>query len=183
MKKIYIMLSKTESVFCALINSYTKEPYAHVSLIFSDDFKSGYSFSRKNIHNPFFGGFMIENYVRWVKKFPLTECRMYELYIPEENYTRILNKLAEFELEKEKYKYNLVGVLGYMFNIKIQPKYRYFCSQFVSYILQETQTLDFGKEPICTTAIDFKNHPQLALIYEGYLNQLIANPSLLYIAS
>ncbi|MEG0014909.1 MAG: hypothetical protein RR324_05725 [Cellulosilyticaceae bacterium] len=178
MKKLYIMLTKTESVFCTLIKSYTREPYAHVSILFSNDFKFGYSFSRRNIKNPFIGGFMREDYIKWTDQFPQTECQVYELETTDEKYTMLYNRMQEYYAEKEKYKYNFVGVIGYLFKLKIEPKNRYFCSQFATYILGETDILHLDKEPICTTAGDFKKHKDLSLIYEGNLRELVDHPTL-----
>lgn len=178
MKTIYIMLTKTESVFCSLITSYTREPYAHVSLLFTDDFSNGYSFSRKKIHNPFIGGFMNEDYTRWVHAFPRTECLMYTLEVSDESYQSLGKQIESFMAEQDKYTYNTLGVIGYLFNTKIQPKNSYFCSHFVSYILREAGALYFDKDPFFTLAGDFRKHPDLKLIYEGPLNQLVANPYL-----
>ena len=182
MKTIYIMLSKTESVFCSLITSYTREPYAHVSLLFDDDFSNGYSFSRKKIRNPFIGGFMNENYARWVEAFPATECLIYTLNVTDESYALLKHQVKCFKYNQQKYKYNILGVIGYMFNIKLQPKNSYFCSHFVSYILRESKALYFDKDPFFTTAGDFRRHPDLHLIYGGYLNKLVDNPYLAQVA-
>lgn len=176
MKKLYIMLTKTESVFCTLIKSYTREPYAHVSILFSNDFKFGYSFSRRNIKNPFIGGFMREDYIKWTDQFPQTECQIYESEVSDEKYTLLYDKMQAYYSEKEKYGYNFIGVVGYLFKLKIEPKNKYFCSQFASYILDETDILHLGKEPICTTAGDFREHQDLTLIYEGNLRKLLEHP-------
>ncbi|MEF9959720.1 MAG: hypothetical protein RR448_00785 [Niameybacter sp.] len=176
MKTIYIMLTKTESVFCYLIKRYTHEPYAHVSLLFNDDFTCGYSFSRKKVRNPFIGGFKEEDYVKWVAAFPKTECQMYELTISDTQYTKLLDVLSPFLNEPTKYKYNILGVIGRLFHIKIEPKHSYFCSQFVSYILSKADIIHFDKKPILTTAKDFRTHSDLNLIYEGFLNALLDDP-------
>ena len=176
MKTIYIMLTSTESVFCHLIKQYTPEPYAHVSLLFSQDFNYGYSFSRKKIRNPFIGGFMREDYINWVAAFPKTQCQIYQLDISKVQYEKLIAILSNFFIEQEKYKYNILGVVGRLFNLKIEPDYSYFCSQFVSYILSEAGVLTFEQEPILTTAKDFRIHPDLQLIYEGFLDRLLDDP-------
>lgn len=173
MKKVYIMLSKTDTIFCSLIQRYTKEPYAHVSLLFSDDFKFGYSFSRKKVKNPFLGGLMKEDYFKWVEAFPETDCLMYELEITSKQHQALITIVDRFYSKQQQYKYNLPGVIGNLFHIKIAPKNRYFCSQFVSTVLEEAGILSFDKDPLFVTAIDFKNHPRLNLIYEGSLMALL----------
>ncbi|MGL4344854.1 MAG: hypothetical protein ACRCTE_06640 [Cellulosilyticaceae bacterium] len=173
MKKIYIMLSKTNTVFCSLIQTYTKEPYAHVSLLFSDDYLFGYSFSRKKVNNPFFGGLMKEDYFKWVAAFPETECLMYELTVSSQQYASLYSLTQSFYAEKEKYKYHLLGVIGHLFNIKISMENRYFCSQFVATLLGQTGILSFDKDPLFITAADFKAKPELTLIYEGNLMELL----------
>lgn len=179
MKTLYIMLTKNQTVFCKLITSYTKQPFAHVSLLFDSSFVEGYSFARKNIDNPFIGGFKKENYPLWVAKFPSTYCRIYTLEVEDSVYTNLLDHIHTLQLNKEDYTYNIAGVVGRCFKLRIKPKNSYFCSQFVSYMLITHGALAFDKDPICITAGDFMTHPALNFVYEGYLNKLIASPSLI----
>lgn len=173
MQKIYIMLSKTNTIFCSLIQTYTKEPYAHVSLLFSDDYLYGYSFSRKKVNNPFIGGLMKEDYFRWVAAFPETECLMYSMEVTDAQYHALYSLTLDYYQDKNRYKYHLLGVIGHLFKIKVPLKNRYFCSQFVATLLRDTDILHFDKDPLFMTALDFKDHPRLDLIYEGNLMSLL----------
>lgn len=178
LKDLYIMLTRNETLFCKLITLYTGQTYAHSSLLFAEDFTQGYSFSRKYINNPFIGGFMLETYEPWLKKFPHSKCCVYKLQVTQEQYDEVYKMVHSFYEEREKYTYNILGVVGRVFNLEISPENSYFCSQFLAYVLQESGVLDLGKKPICVTPSDFVGHPDLTLIYEGSLSRLIKDPSL-----
>lgn len=178
MKTLYIMLTKNNTLFCKLITTFSRHPYAHVSLLFSDNFTEGFSFSRKNINNPLIGGFKLENYPLWVAKFPTTYCQIYTLEVSDSIYQNLHNTIHNLYNEKDKYTYNLVGVIGRTLHLRIAPENSYFCSQFVAYILGETDTLHFDKPHICVTPEDFATHPSLSLTYEGPLSDLLSDPTL-----
>lgn len=179
MKTLYIMLTRNQTLFCKLITLYTHQPFAHVSLLFDNDFKYGFSFSRKNINNPFIGGFKKEDYPEWVKKFPSTSCRVYTLTVNDEVYDQLYDDVQRLYEQKDLYTYNILGVIGRCFKLRIEPKNSYFCSQFVSYLLTTHNILSFDKDPICTTAGDFIDHPSLTLLYEGSLAHLVNAPTVL----
>ena len=74
-KNIYVVLSDTGSVLTRLIGFYTKSRYNHCSISFDPEFKSLYSFGRKQPRNPFIGGFVEESfYDGTFKRFSNTSC-------------------------------------------------------------------------------------------------------------
>lgn len=178
MKTMYIMLTRTASVLCKVITAYTKDPYGHVSILFAEDFTEGYSFSRKYMNNPFIGTFNLEHYPTWIRKFPNSTCCIFALEVEDDIYDLVYHTVHTFYADKDKYSYNFIGLVGRTFNMKITPENSYFCSQFVSFILEEAGALYFGKEPICVTPGDFYRHPDLKLIYEGSLTELFAGKNM-----
>lgn len=167
--KIYIMISFTHSVLGKIIKAYTKERYVHVSIITNKDASHGYSFGRKNLHNPFIGGFVIENYDEWFEKFPNAYCRILELEVKEKAYYEILNKISHFEKNAENYSYNILGLFLRFFGKGFSFKNKYFCSQFVSHVLKEAHVMDFDKEDTLVTAKDFRENNRFNIVYEGSL--------------
>ncbi len=167
--KIYIMISFTHSVLGKIIKAYTKERYVHVSIITTKDASHGYSFGRKNLNNPFIGGFVIENYDEWFEKFPNAYCRILELEVKEKSYHEILNIINHFENNAKKYSYNILGLFLRIFGKGFSFKNKYFCSQFVSHVLKEANVMDFDKEDTLVTAKDFRLNTRFSIVYEGSL--------------
>lgn len=168
---IYILLSHSGSIFSKAINIYTREPYTHVSIALDRDLVELYSFGRLKPNNPIFGGFVKEDIVNGTYgRFPKTKCILYSLEVSSKQYRNLTRELNKFKLESFKYKYNLVGIIGAMFNYPIQRRYSYFCSQFVSEILDNSEISILNKDPRLTAPMDFTKCKDLNLIYEGDLN-------------
>lgn len=170
MKTIYIMLTYSGSFLSRLIKVWTKEPYSHVSIGLDPGLKELYSFGRKRPRNPIFAGFVQEDIINGTYgRFPKTECAVYSLDITDENYEKLLKEIDKFKSEIDKYGYNLLGLLGVMFNKPIHREYNYFCSQFVSEILQNSGIHLISKTPELIEPGDFRQCSDLQLEYEGYL--------------
>lgn len=173
MREIYILLTHTHTYFSRIITYYTKEPYAHASIVMDSTCELGYSFGRKRLKNPFIGGFNIEKYHDWVQVFPNTQCCFYSLQITEEQYQQLKLQLDYMVQHKTSYRYNLLGVIGRCFHLKVNRHNTYFCTQFVATLLGDLDILRLEKEPICVTAQDFQKHTYLTKQYEGYLKDYI----------
>ncbi len=171
-RKIYILLTYSGTVLSKIIKMFTREPYSHVSVSLDVDLDELYSFGRKVPTNPLFAGFVKEDVINGVyAQFPKTKCALYEVKISEDNYEKLLLELEKFKSCKDKYKYNLAGLLGYLLNKPIDREYRYFCSQFVSEILNNSGVRLIDKPAPLTSPGDFRRCGDLELIYEGELNK------------
>lgn len=167
------MLTETNTLFARLIKLCTKTNYVHTSLILNNSFDQGFSFSRKKLSNPFIGVFKIEDYHEIIQYFKNVKCVVYRLDITDLQYQNLEDKINFFIEHQEQYSYNLIGCLGVLLNTPLEFKNKYFCSQFVSEVLQECDILDLRKKPSLTSAKDFLNSNQLHKVFEGDLNNLI----------
>src|SRR5690554_939767 len=61
MKKIYIVLTRTNTILSRLISIIKNDEYTHASISLNKDLNYMYSFGRKNKYNPFIGRFVKEN--------------------------------------------------------------------------------------------------------------------------
>lgn len=169
-KKIYILLSHSGSMFSKLINVCSGFPYTHVSIALDRELNELYSFGRIHPYNPIIGGFVREDIENGTfSRFPETMCALYSLEIEEEQYNNLERELERFKNEKDKYGYNLLGVLSAAFNFPLHRKYSYFCSQFVSELLLKSGIRILDKSPDLTSPMDFGSCKELEIIYEGYL--------------
>ena len=166
-KKIYILLTDTGTLFTNLIKLYTKKPYNHASISFDSELSEVYSFGRKTARNPFIGGFVKEDVDKGL--FKEANCAVYALTVNEVQLQKMNHYIKEIEAQKGEYRYNLLGLLGFLFNKPIQRKKAFFCSQFVATVLKECNIIDFGKSPSLVAPNDLQKVSKCQLVYEGEL--------------
>lgn len=171
-KKIYIILTQTKTCPARAIRLYTREPYSHASVALDKNLNEMYSFARRGIYNPFNAGFIREYVDKGVfGHFKTIACSIYQLPVTDEQYTRIRNEIEIFNRNKKAYSYNYLGLIGAAFNIPVKSKYRYFCSQFVAYILEKGGINIFDKNYAIIKPKDIRTNPYLELVYQGMLSE------------
>lgn len=172
MINVYIVLTQTRTYPARAIRLCTHEPYAHASIAFDEDLEEMYSFARKGIHNPFNAGFIREYIDKGVfARFDTTTCSVFRLRITEQQYLNLRREIVFFDDNKNSYSYNYLGLIGAAFNIPIRSKQRYFCSQFVAYVLEQSGIYIFKKNYALVKPRDIRVNPYLVSVYEGRLSQ------------
>jgi hypothetical protein len=73
--------------------------------------------------------------------------------------------------EKDRYKYNFIGLIGILLNFPIKRENHYFCSQFVSEILMESNVFDSNKTPELIRTNDLFKIKNKEVIWEGFANE------------
>jgi hypothetical protein len=175
---IYLVFAKTGTWLSRLISIFSEIKYAHSAISFDNSFTKMYSFGRINPNNPFSGGFVQENMFDGVyKKFPKCECLIYKVRITEEQYYSLENQIDRFMHEKDRYRYNFIGLFGILINRPIKRENHYFCSQFVSEILMECNIYDFKKTPALVKTNDLFKIKNKEVIWEGFANEYYMVPS------
>lgn len=172
LRKIYIVLTQTKTYPARAIRFYTNEPYAHASIAFDDNLDEMYSFARRGLYNPFNAGFIREHIDKGVfGRFSSTDCSIYQLRITNDQYMKLRSEIEIFNRNKDAYSYNYLGLIGAAFNIPVRSKYRYFCSQFVAYILEKSGIYIFDKNYALIKPGDIRINPFLETIYQGKLSE------------
>ncbi|MBU5436511.1 hypothetical protein KQI42_00745 [Tissierella sp. MSJ-40] len=167
---IYILLTHSGSILSKCIKTYTREPYSHVSIALDHTLNELYSFGRIKPNNPLIGGFVKEDIIRGTySRFPNTTCALYSLEISNLQYNKLRKEIHKFKSEKEKYGYNLIGLIGVMLDVPMEKEYNYFCSQFVATLLYNSGVYLFRKSAGLVSPKDFRQCRNLELMYEGKL--------------
>lgn len=166
-KQVYILLTNTGSLLTRLIKLYTKKPYNHASIAFDRQLSEVYSFGRKTVRNPFIGGFVKEDVKAGL--FKQADCAIYSMTVTKDQIQKIKQHLKPFEVQKKDYRYNFLGLFGVMFNKPIKRKNAFFCSQFVAYLLKESNIIAFDKPLPLITPHDLQHSPKFQIVYEGKL--------------
>ncbi len=170
MKKIYIILTHTGTALSKVIKNYTKDEFSHVSIALDDELKQMYSFGRLNPYHPFWGGFVHEYINKGTfKRFYKTKAKVYYLNVTEEKYRIIENTIKKIEREKEKYKFNVIGLFAAGFHKKIGKEKSFYCAEFVKYVIEKSG-IDL-EIPEVVKPEDFKYIEDLHEIYTGLLRK------------
>ncbi|RKQ28790.1 hypothetical protein [Oceanobacillus halophilus] len=171
MKKVYILLTDTGTLFTRMIKMYTRKQYNHSSVSFELDFNKVYSFGRKIPHNPFIGGFVKEN-IRG-NLFQNARCAIYSCKVTRDQLEIMENYIKGIEEHSHLYKYNLLGLFSFLLNKPIKREKAFFCSQFVGTVLYKGGVADFKKPLELVTPSDLENLENFHLEYEGELAKLV----------
>lgn len=170
MKKIYIILSYSGTIPSKIIKVFTHYRYSHVSLALKSNINIMYSFGRKKVNNPFDGGFIIENKNgEFYEKFNKTKCVVLELEINNQQYKKLLKLIKKYKKDIDMYRYDIVGLVLRIFNIKITRENYSVCTEFVAKLLEESGIYKFDKKIV--KPIDFMNIPNKKIIYQGNLSK------------
>lgn len=170
MKGIYIVLSHTGTTLSKIIKAFTKDEFSHVSISLDIDAKEMYSFGRLRAYNAFIAGFVHEYINKGTfRRFRNTMSKIYYLEVTNEQYDKIKNIIEQMKAEKEKYKFNILGLFAAGFHKKIGKKGSFYCAEFVKYLMDEAEIET--NLPEVVKPEDFKQLENLEEIYSGLLRQ------------
>ena len=163
MKTLYIFLTRSGTLLSNLVYSLTGAQYTHISLAFDEDLSTLYSSTRKNGYTMFPAGPSREYLNRGV--FLMREnipCALYALEVTDEAYTRAKRRTQHMMHHGELYRFNSLGLLLCWMHIRWQRRRHYFCSQFVSEVLQKSGALELPKPSTLMHPSDYAELPSCA---------------------
>ncbi|WP_099156676.1 hypothetical protein [Virgibacillus ndiopensis] len=170
-EKVYILLTDTGTIFTRMIKFYTKRPYNHASISFDSNLDEVYSFGRKNVKNPFIGGFVKENIQE--ELFKDATCAVFCCTVTKHQKQKMNEFIQKVEENAHLYRYNLMGLFAIILNKQLIRENAFFCSQFVATVLTESETIKFSKPPSLMTPHDLQKSPDFQLVYNGKLEDYI----------
>lgn len=166
---IYLIFTKTGTWLSRFITTFSDMKYVHSSISFDNSFKKMYSFGRTNPNNPFSGGFVEEDLQGGVyQKFANTQCLIYKVKVTQEQYDSLKQQVSRFLEEPENFHYSILGLMGVKIGVPIKRKNHYFCSQFVSELLINSNLYDQTKNPALVVPEDLYEVEDMEFIYEGH---------------
>lgn len=170
MKEIYLVLTYTGTALSHIVKFYTKKKYAHISIGLDPELKELYSFGRLKPYNAFVGGFVHEELNKGIfARFKKTVGAVYSLKVTDEQYSNIVKAIEDIKQEKDKYKFNIIGLFLVSINKKYQKQNSFYCAEFVKYVLEKGINKKFLPEII--KPMDFLELDDLELVYEGLFNK------------
>ena len=173
MKSIYIMLTRSETILSKLVHLITRDSYTHASLSFDKNLATFYSSSRKNGRTMFPAGPCRESLSSgYYRRHDHIPCIVYELQVSDEAYDRAKREVAAIMAEAYRYHFNIIGLLLCRMGIPYHRKHYFFCSQFVSEILERSRALELSKDTSLMRPIDCARLPGLLCRFQGCISEL-----------
>ena len=175
MKDIYILLTKSDTLFSKVIYRITRAEYTHASISLDRELTMLYSFGRKYRYSMLPAGFVHEDINRGVMGSSDTmKCALYRIRISDRSYQRLERRIRHMESNRESYRYNIMGIPLCMFGIAKERKSHFFCSQFVSGVQIKSGAIDSGalRAPSLTHPGDLRKLPKARCIFEGTMAEL-----------
>lgn len=167
---VYIVLTRTGTGVARVIRSLTRKPYSHASIAVDISLQQLFSFCRNNPRFPLPASFNEECIGQGVfGLFSNIPCEIYAIPITEEQYQRLKEQIEHFATYREQYSYSLSGLVSIPLQIKRRLRYKFVCSQFVAYMLQECD-ITLEKPASLYSPEDLRHLPNARLIYRGELN-------------
>ena len=173
MKNIYILLTRSSTILSTTINLLTKDEYTHVSIAFDENLESMCSFARKYANLPLPGGLMDEGLFKgYFKGHPRTPCMMMRLQVEDEAYELVKNRAEEMLANRDSYRFNIRGLFLCKFGIVKKRENYYFCSEFVTELLEMTNAVKFPKCSSLMHPQDYASLKELKICYKGTIGEL-----------
>lgn len=169
MKKIYFVLTYSGTILGRIIRFKTKKIYTHVSISLDEELNRMYSFSRLNPYNCFIGGFVHERLnMGSFKRFKNTKALICYIEITDYQYEKLEKQIKIFEDNKDKYKFNVLGLIYIFFNKEIHRENYFYCAEFIKYILINSNVrINLPEMP---RPENFEMLEKSKIIYKGILN-------------
>ena len=169
MKDIYIVISYTGTSISRAIKFCTKNKYTHVSIALDRELDELYSFGRIFRYTIAPAGFVHEGIdTGTFKRFKNTDAIIFSKVVTDTQYSQIKYVIDQMEKDKNKYKFNFIGMIAARLGKKIERANYFYCSEFVKYILNEAK-VDISNLPDVAAPEDFMKLDGLKLVYEGLL--------------
>ena len=135
MKDIYVVFSSTPYKIGKFIRFFTKEEYNHVSIMFDENMLEAYSFGRKYIDTPFWGGIIKDSISRYKYKNALADICVCRVAVDDEKYFKAFETAKNMYENKDLFVYNLFSAGVSIFRKRLFIHNAYTCVEFCVYIL------------------------------------------------
>lgn len=151
---LYIVLLKNMDALGRVIQTYTKEPYSHSLISFDPSMNDLYTFGHKLMkkgdkeHMDFGTAHETFNPKTGRFHYPLnTQYEIFVMFFNEKQIKAVRKTIDNIFTNHEKYKYNIAGLIQYIFKIPRTNPQKLFCSQFVSMVLNSGKPDLLDRDP------------------------------------
>lgn len=174
MHNIYILLTRSTTMISRAIQFTTGDDFTHSSIAYDDDLYTLYSFGRKYPRLMFPVGLISERleygFYRIHANMP---CVLLGLSVSDGVYKNIRQRIDRMRSQSEDYRYDVRGLISCKLGKETNHPNKYFCSKFVSEVLEDSGAVGLPKPTSLMRPQDFMEMPQLTVLYRGSIAGLI----------
>ncbi len=173
MKSLYILLTRSDSCVSRIIGLLTADNYTHVSISFDPSLSTMYSFARKRVRTPLPAGMIKEELDSgFLGKHSYIPCALYEIKVSDEAYESARKEVENMASRMDEYRFNIVGLICCRMNIQLKRKRHYFCSQFVSEVLEKSKAVELPKPAALMRPADYLELEDMRCLFKGSIRKL-----------
>ena len=134
---IYIMISRTPTMFGSVIRKFAKQQYNHASVAIDESLEHTYAFARFKHSTPLLGGLVRENLDRFtLRRDGEVPVIVYKIPVTDEQYDFIKSRIDEMMTKRKKFIYNLLSIVTYPFLHGCSMRNAFTCIEFAAYVLK-----------------------------------------------
>lgn len=164
---VYVVLFYSGTALGKLIKAAAGPHFSHAVISFTEDLTEMYSFGRKSGLNV--EAFVVDSIENEAYQRPDTQYAIYMIPATADQYDRMKDRINWFIKNAAKFKYNFSGLFKNYLGVSDNPKYRYFCSQFVADILNVADPAKpYFADPSLVTPENF--------IYTTFAQYIVSGP-------
>ncbi len=162
-RKLYVMISHTDTGIGKLIRLITGYPYNHVCMTLDPSFRNWISFARYIQDTPMYGGFIREPVERYLAKGEQIDVRIFAVDISPEYHDALADLFALAGKQDPRLRYDLFSLVTLVFGMEVPIPGAYTCLGFANRILGTTHK----------SIRSFSDRLSPHLFYEGSLGDLV----------
>ena len=134
---VFVILTHSHSAVSTLVRATTGDEYTHASISFDSSLTHMYTFGRTSDSSVLKGSFKIEDIssAYYQNHTPPIPYSLFCIPVTEAQKKKMEKKVNYFAKNKNKFHFDFFGLFVNVMGIPNNPKNRYFCSRFVSVIL------------------------------------------------
>lgn len=172
-KKKYILLTRTKTMVSRTIHLATGDSFTHVSVAFDGELESLCSFGRLKPFFPLPAGLVRESLDGgYFRRHQDVDCMLCAIAVSDAAYKAARDKAAAMLRHREDYLYSIRGLALCRLGIEESRPGHYFCSQFVSELLESTGEVMLPKPASLMRPQDVAELPGLRCLYRGEISGL-----------
>lgn len=164
-RTIYVVFSATPGKLGRTIRKVMGGTYNHVSISFSPQLTTLYSFARIHENTPLFGGFVTESPLRYLRNGKTSHIKICKIPISQKQFMLIHRELNAIRHSQRRPIYNTFSALVAPLHRNITIGNSYTCVEFVAKILRHITELELPQTFLSVT--DLEKRLKSFVIYEG----------------
>lgn len=158
---VFIILTASENLFAKTIRLFTKSNFSHATIALNSELDKLFSFDAR--------GFVDDGLNELTKISTTYYYSAYMFICTQDEYNIINNIIEGFETQKDSFKYSIKGIINFIFGKKTEYEGEWFCSEFVSYLVNAASPNTLKKHYSLYSPEDLRHTHKFIKLDEGLI--------------